>query len=63
MTPQEHKVQRDMVLRSLLVASKRSDRSEERPRKHVQRHASPVFVDVPTAHVFVIPTVNETRPL
>lgn len=47
-----------MVVRSLLVAPTRSDRSEERPRKHVKRLAPPVFVDAPL-HVFVIPVVTE----
>jgi hypothetical protein len=59
-SPQEHRAQKDMVIRSLLVSAVRSERSEERPRKHVQRLAPPVFVDAP-AHVFVIPTVNERR--
>lgn len=58
MTSREHQAQRDMVVRSLLVAPTRSDRSEERPRKHVKRLAPPVFVDAPL-HVFVIPVVTE----
>lgn len=49
-----------MVVRSLLVAPIRSDRSEERPRKAVTQIAPPVFVDAPL-HVFVTPTVNERR--
>jgi len=61
MTAREHKAQRDMVLRSLLVSSVRSDRSEERPRKHTKPLAAPVTRNAPT-HVFVIPVVTE-RPL
>lgn len=56
MTSREHQAQRDMVVRSLLVAPTRSERSEERPRKHVKR--LPVF-KAPPAHRFVFPTVNE----
>lgn len=61
-TRKQHVAQRDMVERSLLVAPNRSDRSEERPRRHVQRLAPVVFVDAPL-HVFVIPVVNERKPL
>lgn len=58
-TRKEHKAQRDMVVRSLMLAPARSERSEERPRKHVQRLAPPVFVEPPPRR-FVLPTV---RPL
>lgn len=57
-TRKEHSAQRDMVTRSLMLAPTRSERSEERPRKHVQKLAPPVFVDAPV-HRFVLPTVNE----
>ena len=60
MTAREHKTQRDMVVRSLLVSPARSERSEERPRKRVNRPVLPVVVDTP-AHVFVMPVVNERR--
>lgn len=64
MTPEQRgKAQRDMVIRSLLVSSSRSERSEERPRKHVKRLAPPVFTPPPNAHRYVLPTVNEKRPL
>lgn len=61
MNAREHAAQRDMVVRSLLVAPTRSERSEERPRKHVKRLAAPVFPAAPPAHRFVLPVVNERR--
>ena len=61
MTAREHQAQRDMVVRSLLVSPARSERSEERPRKRVNRPVLPVIVDTPV-HVFVFPVVKE-RPL
>jgi hypothetical protein len=60
LTPHEHRAQRDMVVRSLLVSPVRTERSEERPRRPAE-HAV-VFVDVPM-HRFVLPVVNERRPL
>lgn len=60
-TPKAHQAQRDMVLRSLMVSQSRQERSEERPRKHVQRLAAPVFVDAPRGHVFVLPVVTEKK--
>ena len=62
MTPTECKAQRDMVVRSLFVSLIRSERSEERPRKRVNRPVLPVIVDTPV-HVFVMPVVNERKPL
>lgn len=58
MTPHEHRTQRDMVVRSLLVSQSRTERSEERPRKPAPRPV--VFVDAPM-HRFVIPVVTERR--
>lgn len=51
MTAQEHKVQRDMVVRSLLVSQSRTERGEERPRKPTH----------PKRAAWVMPAVNERR--
>lgn len=63
MTPEQtrkaHAAQKDMVIRSLMLAPTRTERGEERPRKHVKRLAPPVFKAAPNAHQFRIPTVNE----
>jgi hypothetical protein len=58
-THREHTRQRDMVTRSLLIASNRQDRSEERvrPRRVV---AAPVVVT--SGHAYVLSVVSE-RPL
>lgn len=58
MTVAEHRAQRDMVVRSLLVSQVRAERSEERPRKPAEH--TPVFADVPL-HRFVLPIVTERR--
>lgn len=63
MTEREHQAQRDMVVRSLLVAPTRSERSEERPRKRFVRQLAPPVFPEPPAHRFVVPVVNETRKL
>jgi hypothetical protein len=56
-TRAEHTRQRDMVIRSLLLAPNRQDRSEERPQPRRVKPAA-VVVRASDGHVYVFPTVN-----
>lgn len=52
MTPAEHQAQREMVVRSLLMAPTRTERGEERPRRPKPR---------PKRSAWVMPVVNERK--
>jgi hypothetical protein len=56
-TRREHTQQRDMVIRSLLLAPTRKDRSEERPQPRRVK-AAPTVVSASDGHVYMFPTVN-----
>lgn len=58
-TPREHRQQRDMVIRSLLLAPSRTDRSEEGLRGHVCWPAPPAPPPRVSGHSFVVPVVRE----
>lgn len=57
MSRAQHAAQREMVLRSLLVAPTRTERGEERRRPPRPRPV--VFVPDVRLHVFRLPVVNE----
>jgi hypothetical protein len=57
-TPQQHAAQRDMVVRSLLLAATPEERSEER---RFNRKAIPAQVEAPAviARAYRLPVVSE----
>lgn len=66
MTPEQtraqHRAQRDLVARSMLLA----DTPEERHGTYRRRHVSPLPLPLPVlppAHVYRLPDVHETRRL
>lgn len=65
MTPEEHRAQRDLVMRSMLRAGTPEERTDEYRKRRVPPFP-PALPVVPPAgwvsHRFVIPTVNERRP-
>lgn len=62
-TRRQHVAQRDMVVRSLLLAPTPEERGEERPRKPRQVTVVPVVSREPGAHAYRLPIVREARYL